>query len=39
MCKNTSSVNKKENDLLDKLDSLDKKAETTVLTPEEVDLK
>jgi hypothetical protein len=38
--KHTSGVNKKEKkDLLDKLDSLDKKAETTVLTPQEVDLK
>jgi hypothetical protein len=35
-----SGVNKKEKkDLLDKLDSLDKKVETTVLTPQEVDLK
>jgi hypothetical protein len=37
--KNTIGVNKKEKDLLDKLDSLDKKAEITVLTPQEVDLK
>jgi hypothetical protein len=37
--KHKSGVNKKEKDLLDKLDSLDKKAETTVLTPKEVDLK
>jgi hypothetical protein len=38
--KHTSGVNKKEKkDLLDKLDSLDKKAETTMLTPQEVDLK
>jgi hypothetical protein len=37
--KHTSGVNKKEKDLLDKLDSQDKKAETTVLTPQEVDLK
>jgi hypothetical protein len=37
--KNTSGVNKKEKNMLDKLDSLDKKAETTMLTPQEMDLK
>jgi hypothetical protein len=32
--KNTSGINKKEKkDLLDKLDSLDKKAESTLLSP------
>jgi hypothetical protein len=32
-------LTKKEKDMLDKHDSLDKKSETTVLTPQEVDLK
>jgi hypothetical protein len=37
--KHTSGVNKKEKELLDKLDSLDKKAETSLLTPHELDVK
>jgi hypothetical protein len=38
--KHTSGANKKEKKaLLDKFDKLDKKAETTLLTPAEVDLK
>jgi hypothetical protein len=38
--KHTSGVNKKEKkDLLDKLDSLDKKAETSILSPQELDVK
>jgi hypothetical protein len=38
--KNVSGANKKEKkDLLDTIDSLDKKAEVTLLTPPEVELK
>jgi hypothetical protein len=38
--KHTSGVNKKEKkELLDKLDSLDKKAETSLLSPQELDVK
>jgi hypothetical protein len=37
--KNTSGRNKKEKDLLDRLDNLDKKAESTLLSPLELDLK
>jgi hypothetical protein len=38
--KHTSGVNRKEKkELLDKLDSLDKKAETSLLTPHELDVK
>jgi hypothetical protein len=32
--KHTSGVNKKEKELLDKLDNLDKKAETSLLSPQ-----
>jgi hypothetical protein len=38
--KHTSGVNKKEKkELLDKLDNLDKKVETTLLSPQELDVK
>jgi hypothetical protein len=37
--KHTSGVNRKEKELLNKLDSLDKKAETSLLSPEELDVK
>jgi hypothetical protein len=37
--KHTSGVNKKEKQLLDKLDNLDKKAETSLLSPQELDVK
>jgi hypothetical protein len=38
--KHTSGVNKKEKrELLDKLDDLDKKVETSLLSPEELDVK
>jgi hypothetical protein len=37
--KHTSGVNKKEKQLLDKLDNMDKKAETSLLSPQELDVK
>jgi hypothetical protein len=37
--KHTSGVNKKEKELLDKLDSLDKKVETSLLSLQELDAK
>jgi hypothetical protein len=38
--KHTSGVNRKEKkELLDKLDSLDKKAETSLLSPQELEVK
>jgi hypothetical protein len=37
--KHTSGVNKKEKELLDMLDNLDKKAKTSLLSPQELDVK
>jgi hypothetical protein len=37
--KHTSWVNKKEKELLDKLDSLDEKAKTSLLSSQEMDVK
>jgi hypothetical protein len=37
--KHTIGVNKKEKELLDKLETLDKKHETLLLSPQELDVK